>query len=139
MSNNSLQVKTGYADVWRISWPIMLSSLANTVITFTDTAFVGRIGETELAAAAIGGVLYFVLIMLGVAIGIGAQIMIARMAGENKIREIGRIFDHSILLLLFLATIIVIACYTTPGQGHQTDFYPNGVASGLSHDATPLG
>ena len=112
MNNSSLQVKTGYADVWRISWPIMLSSLANTVITFTDTAFVGRIGETELAAAAIGGVFYFVLIMLGVAIGIGAQIMIARMAGENKSAEIGRIFDHSILLLLFLASIIVLACYT---------------------------
>ena len=81
MSSDSLQVKTGYADIWRISWPIMLSSLANTVINFTDTAYIGRVGETELAASAIGGVYYFVLVMMGVAIGIGAQIMIARLAG----------------------------------------------------------
>lgn len=112
MSYNSLQVNTGYADVWRISWPIMLSSLANTVINFTDTAFVGRVGETELAASAIGGVFYFVLVMMGVAIGIGAQIMIARMAGENRPKEIGRIFDHSVLLLLALAAIMVVSCYT---------------------------
>ena len=111
MSNENLQVKTGYADIWRISWPIMLSSLANTVINFTDTAFLGRVGETELAASAIGGVYYFVLVMMGVAIGIGAQIMIARLAGENRPTEIGSIFDHSVVLLLLLAAVMVSICY----------------------------
>ena len=111
MSNENLQVKTGYADIWRISWPIMLSSLANTVINFTDTAFLGRVGETELAASAIGGVYYFVLVMMGVAIGIGAQIMIARLAGENRPAEIGSIFDHSVVLLLLLAAVMVSFCY----------------------------
>ena len=111
MSSDSLQVKTGYADIWRISWPIMLSSLANTVINFTDTAYIGRVGETELAASAIGGVYYFVLVMMGVAIGIGAQIMIARLAGEDRPSEIGSIFDHSVVLLLVLASVMVSFCY----------------------------
>jgi DNA helicase TIP49 (TBP-interacting protein) len=36
----------------------MLSSLANTVINFTDVAFVARVGEKQLAASALGGVLF---------------------------------------------------------------------------------
>ncbi len=109
--NNELKVNTGYRDIWNIAWPIMLSSLANTVINFTDTAFVSRVGELELAASAIGGVFYFVMVMLGVAIGIGSQIMIARKAGENKPLEIGSVFDHSVILLLGLGLFMVSAIY----------------------------
>jgi putative MATE family efflux protein len=113
MIKDNLKLSIGYNDIWQISWPIMLGSLANTIINFMDTAFVSRVGETELAASAIGGVFYFVLVMLGIAIGIGSQIMIARKAGENKPLEIGNIFDHSVLLLgglgVFMMVLIFIA------------------------------
>ena len=52
-----------YFLIWRIAWPIILSSLANTVINFTDVAFVARVGEKELAASALGGVFYFILVI----------------------------------------------------------------------------
>ena len=98
-----LKVQTSYKEIWRIAWPIMLSSMANTVINFTDTAFVARVGEKELAASALGGVFYFVMVMIGVAIGIGSQILIARKAGENKPLEIGVIYDNSFIILLATA------------------------------------
>ena len=79
-----MKVQSSYSDIWRISWPIILSSLASTVINFTDVAFVSRLGEKELAASALGGVFYFLLIMIAVAIGIGSQILMARKAGEGQ-------------------------------------------------------
>jgi len=106
-----LKVQTTYKDIWRIAWPIMLSSMANTVINFTDTAFVSRVGEKELAASALGGVFYFVLIMIGVAIGIGSQILIARKAGENKPKQIGIIYDNSFVILLASALFIQLLFY----------------------------
>lgn len=111
MNTQALKVKTNYRDIWLIAWPIMLSSMANTVINFMDTAFVSRVGETELAASAIGGVFYFVMVMLGVAIGIGSQIMIARKAGEEKSHEIGIIFDHSLILLVGLGVLLMVITY----------------------------
>ncbi|MEP7265249.1 MAG: MATE family efflux transporter [Bacteroidota bacterium] len=111
MNNETLKVKAGYRDIWKISWPIMISGLANTVINFMDIAFVSHVGETELAASAIGGVFYFVMVMLGVAIGIGSQIMIARKAGENKPLEIGNIFDHSVLLLVGAGLLMMAVTY----------------------------
>ncbi len=106
-----MKVKVTYSEIWRISWPIMLSSLAGTVINFTDVAFVARIGEKELAASALGGVFYFLLLMLGTAVGIGAQIIISRKAGEDRPTEIGHVFDHSLVILLVFSMLMLLFLY----------------------------
>ena len=106
-----MKVQSSYSDIWRISWPIILSSLASTVINFTDVAFVSRLGEKELAASALGGVFYFLLIMIAVAIGIGSQILMARKAGEGQHALIGNIFDHSLLILLGFSFLMVTFVY----------------------------
>lgn len=106
-----MKVQTSYSEIWRIAWPIILSSLANTVINFTDVAFVSRLGEKELAASALGGVFYFLLIMIAVAIGMGSQILIARRAGEGESERIGNIFDHSLLSLLGFSFLMVTFVY----------------------------
>ncbi len=36
-------------EIWRIAYPIMLGNLAQTIITFTDTAFLGHLGTNELS------------------------------------------------------------------------------------------
>jgi len=101
-------VQTTYRDIWKMAFPVMIGSIAITILNVTDTAFLGRVGEVELGASAIGGVFYFVLVMIGVAIGIGTQILIARRAGEKKHAEIGEIFDHS--FLIFLALSVFLFC-----------------------------
>jgi putative MATE family efflux protein len=86
----------------------MIGSIAMTILNVTDTAFLGRVGETELGASAVGGVLYFAFAMIGVSIGTGTQIMIARRAGEKNEHAIGGIFDHSLIILLTLGLFLFI-------------------------------
>ena len=45
-------------DIWKVSYPILLALLAQNVINVTDTAFLGHVGEVELGASAMGGLLY---------------------------------------------------------------------------------
>ena len=71
--------------IWEISYPIILGMLAQNVINVTDTAFLGRVGEVELGASAIGGLFYVVIFMLGLGFGTGAQILMARRNGEQKL------------------------------------------------------
>jgi putative MATE family efflux protein len=82
--------------------------LATNVINVTDTAFLGRVGEVELGASAIGGLFYVVILMLGVGFGSGAQILMARRNGEKAYSEIGTIMDHSIYFLLGMALFILL-------------------------------
>ena len=101
-----MQVKSTYLNIWQIAYPIMLASVAQMLVGLTDTAFLARVGEVELGASAIAGVFYFVLVMLGMALSIGSQILMSRKAGENDRLAIGNYFDHSVVILLVLAVLL---------------------------------
>jgi putative MATE family efflux protein len=92
--------------VWDIAWPIMLSLAAQNVVNVTDTAFLGHLGEIELGASAIGGLLYVTLYMVGFGFTIGVQILVARRHGEGNYPAIGRIFDNSFYFLAITSLMI---------------------------------
>jgi putative MATE family efflux protein len=97
-----------YKTIWKIAYPIILSLLAQNVINVIDTAFMGRVGEVELGAAAIAGIFYIVLYMVGFGFSTGAQILMARRNGEGKIKEIGSIMDHSIYVMLAIGIFLFV-------------------------------
>ncbi|MFH1121562.1 MAG: MATE family efflux transporter [Bacteroidota bacterium] len=96
----TLSTVPSYRRIWEISLPIILSLLAQNIVNVTDTAFLGRVGEVELGASAIGGLFYISLFMLGFGFGIGGQILIARRNGERNYSEIGKITDNSLYFLM---------------------------------------
>jgi putative MATE family efflux protein len=94
--------------IWGIAWPIMISLVAQNIVGVTDTAFLGRVGEVELGASALGGLFYIILFMVGFGFTTGVQILIARRYGEKNYTDIGRIFDNS-FYFLGLTTLFVTA------------------------------
>ena len=78
-----------YNRIWQVAYPIILGSIAQNILNFTDTVFLGRLGEIALGAGAIGGLFYLAVIMLGLGFGTGAQIIIARRLGEGRFSDIG--------------------------------------------------
>src|SRR5436190_9946508 len=89
-----------------MAYPVIIGSISVTILNLTDTIFLSRVGEVELGASALAGVFYFVMAMIGIAIGIGTQIQIARRAGEQNESAIGEIFDHSLIIFLILSVLL---------------------------------
>ena len=52
----------GYKEIWKVSYPILISLVMEQLIGMTDTVFLGRVGELELGASAVAGVYYMVCI-----------------------------------------------------------------------------
>ncbi|MFP4018800.1 MAG: MATE family efflux transporter [Bacteroidales bacterium] len=96
-----------YRKIWSIAYPIILGSAIQNVIRITDTAFLGRVGEIELGAAGIGSVFYMTFMMLGMGYGVGAQILVARRYGQQRISEIGKTVEHAFYFLLIFAFVII--------------------------------
>lgn len=94
-----------YKRIWAVAYPIILGSMAQNLINFTDTAFLGRVGEVALGGGALGGIFYLAVYMLGLGFGQGEQIVVARRYGENKPNEIGNVFNQSFLFLLGLSFV----------------------------------
>jgi putative MATE family efflux protein len=94
--------------LWDIAYPIFLSLVAQNVINVTDTAFLGRVGEIELGASAMGGLFYICCFTLAFGFSTGAQIVIARRNGEGNYAKIGPVAMQTLLFLLSLVTILYI-------------------------------
>jgi len=94
--------------IWDISWPIMISLVAQNIVNVTDTAFLGHVGAIELGASAIGGLFYVTIFMVAYGFTTGVQILIARRHGEKDYPAIGSIFDNS-FYFLGVATILITA------------------------------
>lgn len=110
-----LRVNTGYKDIWKLAFPVIAGSIATTVLHVTDTAYLGRVSETALGAAALGGVFYFVFVMLGVSLSVGAQIIISRRAGENDKQSITEVFQNSTYILVSLGVLLyMISVFVAP-------------------------
>ena len=78
-----------YREIWRISYPIILGSVAQNIVNVTDTIFLGRLGVVALGAAGNAGIFYFVLMVVGLGFSVGMQIIIGRRNGENNHAAIG--------------------------------------------------
>ena len=97
-------------DIWNVSYPILLALLAQNVINVTDTAFLGHVGEVELGASAMGGLLYICIFTVAFGFSTGSQIMIARRNGEGRFRDVGPVMMQGCLFLLLMAAAIFGLC-----------------------------
>lgn len=103
-----MQVDISYKSIWKIAYPIIISSLAQNIINITDTILLGRVNETVFGAAAIASIYYAVIILVGLGFGNGAKILIGRRNGEKKYPEIGLLFEQSMYFLLFLSLLLFV-------------------------------
>lgn len=90
--------------IWSIAYPIIFGNLAQTLITLTDTAFLGRVSPVALGASMMAGIYYYVFSTLAWGFSIGVQIIVARRLGEGKLNRIGVIFEHGIVFVFLLST-----------------------------------
>ena len=98
-------------EIWSIAIPIMLGNLAQTIINFTDTAFLGHLGVIALGASMLAGLFYFVFTTIATGFAIGVQIIIARRFGEGNHGRVGVIFEHGSLFVMFLGTLLFSILY----------------------------
>jgi len=103
-----MQAAITYRSIWKISYPIILGGIAQTIVNVTDTAFLGRVSEVALGASAIAGLFYVTVFMLGLGFSIGTQIIVARFDGEKKYKEIGSVLDHSLYFMIPLALLLFL-------------------------------
>lgn len=98
-------------EIWRVTYPIFLGLLAQNVINVTDTAFLGRVGEVALGAAAMGGLLYICVYTIAFGFSVGSQILIARRNGEGNYRAVGPIMWQGTAFSFGMAVCLLILMY----------------------------
>ena len=92
--------------------PISLALLVPQINFITNNIFLSGLGELELACAGITGVFYLIFAVIGNGLNNGLQALIARRAGQNLPKEIGRLFFHGVWIALAISVLGILATYT---------------------------
>ncbi|MHA6641473.1 MATE family efflux transporter [Mesorhizobium sp. A623] len=101
------------ANLWRseiratlaLSWPMVLTNLAQTAMTVTDVMILGRVSAGTLAAGALGSNLYFAPMIFGLGLMLATVPMMAREIGRNRhsVRDLRRTVRQGLWAAVFIA------------------------------------
>ncbi len=111
MSIQDLRLQTNTRQILGLALPISLAILVPQINFITNNIFLGGIGEKELASARITGVYYLIFAVIGNGLNSGLQALIARRAGQNQPKEIGKLFYHGVWIALGIAALGILITY----------------------------
>ena len=102
--------------VWRLAWPVMVSTGLTQLLSIVDMAFVARMGTESVAAVTASSTVTRLLTGIGAGIGTAVLALTSRFFGAEKKDQIGKIAYHGTVLtltagLVFCGSLI----FFTPG------------------------
>lgn len=96
-----------WGEIWRLSWPLVLTMIVNAAVGLLDTWVAGHAGPVAQAAVGLTMQLILLINATTTAVSIGAQALVARFVGAKAWTDAGRAAQQALLLglVLSLATI----------------------------------
>ena len=110
-SNPSLQVTVSSKQILAISLPIALAIMVPQVNFVINNIFLGALSSEALAIGGITGVFYLIFGVMGQGLNNGLQALISRRAGENRVDEIGVLFNQGVIISVLLSVIAIAFTY----------------------------
>src|SRR5689334_9199456 len=112
MQSQDLRLQTTTSQILKMAMPISLAILVPQINFITNNIFLAGLGQRQLASAGITGVFYLIFAVVGNGLNNGLQALIARRAGQNLPKEIGRLFYHGVWVALGISAIGIVTTYT---------------------------
>lgn len=95
-----------FPELVRLAWPIAVSMLSYSVMTLTDTLFVGRLGASALAGVGLGGVAAFTALCFGFGLLRAVKVLASQSVGAGRPQMAGTWLSAG---LAFAAVLSVLA------------------------------
>ncbi|MBI0434152.1 MATE family efflux transporter [Roseomonas sp. KE0001] len=98
-----------------LAWPLALTNLSQIALVLTDTFFLGQLGEIPLAAATLGGNLYFIAMSLPFGLAFAASAMLAQERGRvtRHMREMRRTVRQAFWLIVPIFVLLGFGLWHT--------------------------
>lgn len=106
---NKFKPEDGIAKrILSLSIPSVGENLLQTVFSFVDMAFVGRLGALSLAGVGLANQLIFVFLAIMMTINIGTNVLVAQNYGAGKVEKAKDVIWQSIYLSIFISIVFFI-------------------------------
>jgi putative MATE family efflux protein len=100
--HSSIEDSISRREINRLAGPAILTGIAEPVITLVDTAFVGQIGTTELAAVGIAGSFYLMTVWILAQTLTAIAAIVSRYYGSKRLTEIETLVPQALVSNILL-------------------------------------
>ena len=107
-TDNPMENANLFKLIIKMSIPVMLSMLVQSMYNITDSFFVARYSEKALRATSLSYPVQIVLVAFGVGTGIGVNSLISRYQGEGKYQEANQVALHGLILSILSWLIFLV-------------------------------
>lgn len=97
-----------YRSILAMAIPLMGSTFIQSVVMITDSSFMSRYSTIDFDAAGNGGLLYITLFIILIGLNDGAQILMARRIGQEKITSLSKVFSTTLFTNLIFGLILFL-------------------------------
>ena len=96
----------------RMSLPVMLSMLIQSLYNITDSFFVAKFSEKALRATSLSYPVQIIIVAFGVGTGLGVNSLISRSLGAGKEEQASQAAMHGLVLILFSWLLFILFRFT---------------------------
>ncbi len=104
-----------FLGIWKNAWPMLLIMVFNFLVGLTDVYVAGMISSQVQGAIGFIAQLYFLLVILANAIGIGTVSLVSQASGAQQTNEVIHLSRQSLIFGILIALLLKYPSYYTGG------------------------
>jgi MATE family multidrug resistance protein len=120
-----------YKRLLNLAIPLVLTQAGQMVVHLVDNAMVGRVGTTELAAAAFANSIFMVVMVFGIGIFLGLTPIIGHAHGAKNETDVAQSIKNGLILAFFIVILLSISSwlitYFMPLMQQPTEVYTQAI------------
>ncbi len=101
-------VRNETAELWKLSWPVVLSRLGIMVMGLSDAIVVGRYSATQLGYHALAWAPTSVVVTMAVGLLTGIQVMTARRIGQGRRELTGAVLRRGLIYSFWIGAVSMV-------------------------------
>ena len=121
--NTTLSGNT-FLGIWKNAWPMLLIMVFNFLVGVTDVYVAGMISSQVQGAIGFIAQLYFLMVILANAIGIGTVSLVSQASGAQNIQELIRVSRQSLIFGVLTAALLSLGGIFFPYWIVQVSGFP---------------
>jgi len=86
-------------NLFTVAWPVMISSLLQTLYNLADSFWLGKLGKSALVAPTVTMQISFIAFAFAMGLGLGGSTLVSQYKGAGRPREMARAGAQTLLLL----------------------------------------
>ncbi len=95
-----------YREFWRLAWPVLIGQGLNAMVSFASRVIISQLGEEAFNSVNIGMMVFFVIITVIAAIGVGNTALVAQNWGMGNKKRAGQVGQQSLMFGFMLSLVI---------------------------------